>query len=296
VSAKSRGFYSVGVSTAQLTDQLTALLDLAGVRERVDAAREACTQLRFHEALRRRIPEAAAESRVRGAQASAMLNGAQLPVETVRELMSGARPWPDEPDPAVADVRSAVQATAESERIVSLVRTAPMQALARLHVAGFGQVVDAAAVGRPRLGDETCEEFADAGPAPAADAVATRLAALPDLVAAAESPRVPGLIVAALVHAEIVAVRPFVYGNGIVARAMERALIQATGLDPTGVAVPEAGHLAKATHVYGGALAGYAQGSTAGVALWLRHAADALLAGVQEGVRVCDAVRAGRIS
>jgi hypothetical protein len=62
------------------------------------------------------------------------------------------------------------------------------------------------------------------------------------------------------------------------------------------VAVPEAGHLAKATHVYGGALAGYAQGTAAGVALWLRHAADALLAGVQEGVRVCDAVRAGRIS
>jgi hypothetical protein len=284
------------VPQIQLTDQLTALLDLPGVRERVDAARDACTRLRFHEALRRRIPEASAESRVRGAQASAMLNGAQLPVETVRELMSGARPWPDEPDPAVADVRAAVQATAESERIVALVRTAPMQALARLHVAGFAQVVDAAAVGRPRLGDETCEEFADAGPAPSADVVAARLAALPDLVAAAGSPQVPGLLVAAPAHAEIVAVRPFVYGNGIVARAMERAIVQATGLDPTGVAVPEAGHLSRATHVYGGALAGYAQGSAAGVALWLRHAADALLAGVEEGVRVCDAVRAGRLT
>ena len=60
------------------------------------------TRLRFHEALRRRIPEAAAESRVRGARASAALDGADLPVELVRELMSGARAWPDELDPGVA--------------------------------------------------------------------------------------------------------------------------------------------------------------------------------------------------
>jgi hypothetical protein len=289
------GSYSEGVPDAQLIAQITTLTDLPGVADKAEAVREACTRLRFHEALRRRIPEAAAESRVRGAAASAELGGAQLPVDTVRELMSGARPWPESPDPAVADVRAAVQATAESERIVGLVRTAPLQALARLHVAGFAQVIEPAALGRPRIGDETCEEFADAGPAPAADVVAARLAALTDLVRAAATGRVPGLIVAALVHAEIVAVRPFVYGNGIVARAMERALVQATGLDPTGVAVPEMGHLSQRTHVYGGALAGYAQGSADGVALWLRHSADAMLAGVAEGMRVCDGVRAGRL-
>ena len=280
---------------AQLIAQISSLTGLPGVADKAEAVREACTRLRFHEALRRRIPEAAAESRVRGAAASAELGGAQLPVDTVRELISGARPWPENPDPGVADVRAAVQATAESERVVGLVRTAPLQALARLHVAGFGQVIDAAALGRPRIGDETCEEFADAGPAPSADIVAARLAGLTGLVRAAATGQVPGLIVAALVHAEIVAVRPFVYGNGIVARAMERALIQATGLDPTGVAVPEMGHLSQRTHVYGGALAGYAQGSAEGVALWLGHAADAMLAGVAEGMRICDGVRAGRL-
>lgn len=287
--------YSEGVPDAQLIARITTLTDLPGVGDKAEAVRDACTRLRFHEALRRRIPEAAAESRVRGAAASAELGGARLPVDLVRELMSGARPWPEDPDPAVADVRAAVQATAESERIVGLVRTAPLQALARLHVAGFGQVIDPAALGRPRIGDETCEEFADAGPAPSADLVAVRLAALTDLVRAGTSGAVPGLVVAALVHAEIVAVRPFVYGNGIVARAMERALIQATGLDPTGVAIPEMGHLTQRTHVYGGALAGYAQGSAEGVGLWLRHAADAVLAGVVEGIRVCDGVLAGRL-
>ncbi|MDN5797593.1 MAG: Fic family protein [Intrasporangium sp.] len=280
---------------ARLIAQIITLTDLPGVAEKVDAVREACTRLRFHEALRRRIPEAAAESRVRGAAASAELGGARLPIDTVRELMSGARQWPEHPDPGVADVRAAVQATAESERIVGLVRSAPLQALARLHVAGFGQVLDASVLGRPRVGDETCGEFADAGPAPGAEIVAARLAGLPDLVGTAASGQVPGLVVAALVHAEIVAVRPFVYGNGIVARAIERALVQATGLDPTGVCVPEMGHLSQRTHVYAGALAGYTHGSVDGVALWLRHAADAMLAGVAEGVRICDGVRAGRL-
>jgi hypothetical protein len=52
---------------------------------------------------------------------------------------------------------------------------------------------------------------------------------------------VPVVLAAALVHAELAVVRPFVRGNGLVARAAERALVAAAGLDPTGVAVPEAG-------------------------------------------------------
>ena len=51
------------------------------------------------QALRRRIPEASAESRVRGARASAFLDGAELPVDLVRDLVRGARPWPEHLDP-----------------------------------------------------------------------------------------------------------------------------------------------------------------------------------------------------
>ena len=117
-------------SQSALLQQLSALVDLPGVREVADRARDAGTRLRFHEALRRRIPEAGAESRVRGARASAALDGADLPVELVRELMSGTRPWPDDLDPGVATLKGAVAATAETERAVRLVRTAPLQALA----------------------------------------------------------------------------------------------------------------------------------------------------------------------
>ena len=300
-------------------EQLVALTELPDVRERADAAREACTRLRFHEALRRRIPEAAAESRVRGAQASAALDGAEFPLEVVRELMSGARGWPDQLDPGLRTLRGAVAATAESERVVSLVRTAPLQALARLHVAaaaslvGTGASSDAGAssgagassdaggrgdaLGRPRIGDEGCTELVDLGPAPAPTVVAARLASLSDVViAATASNRVPAAVIAALVHAEIAAVRPFVHGNGLVARSMERALVQALGLDPTGVAVPEAGHVANGGPAYLGALTAYAQKGAVGVGLWLSQAAEAMARGAAEGERIADAVRAGRLT
>lgn len=281
---------------AALVDQLAALVELPDVREGADAAREACTRLRFHEALRRRIPEASAESRVRGAQASAALDGAEFPVDLVRELMSGARDWPEDLDPGLRTLKGAVAATAESERVVALVRTAPLQALARLHVAAAAPFVDGDALGRPRTGTEGCTELVDLGPAPEPTVVAARLASLSDVVvAAAGTNRVPASVVAALVHAEIVAIRPFVHGNGLVARAMERALIQALGLDPTGVAVPEAGHVAGGGPAYLGALTAYAEGGARGVGLWLAQAGQALVRGAVEGERISDAVRAGRL-
>lgn len=285
-------------ASSALADSLAALADLPGVQERSDAAREACTRLRFHEALRRRIPEAAAESRVRGASASAGLDGANLPLATVRELMSGARPWPDDPDPGLRIVKGAVAATAESERVASLVRSAPLQALARLHVAAAAPFVGGDRLGRPRVAGEGCDEFVDLGPAPSSAQVSVRLNGIAEMIAVAASApnRVPAVVISSLVHAEIVAVRPFAHGNGLVARAMERALVQALGLDPTGVAVPEAGHVAGGGPAYLGALTAYAQGTAAGVGLWLCGGADALLAGVAEGVRICDAVRAGRLS
>ena len=101
---------------------------------------------------------------------------------------------------------------------------------------------------------------------------------------------------AAVAHAEIATARPFVRGNGVVARAVERALVQATGLDPTGVAVTEAGHATQGGPAYLGALAAYATGTPEGLGLWIGHCADAVVAGAEQGVQICDAVRAGRLT
>ncbi|GMA18075.1 hypothetical protein [Arsenicicoccus piscis] len=276
----------------------------------MEQAREACTQLRWHQALRRRIPEAAAESRVRGAWSSADLDGARLPVASVRDVVRGALSWPEQPDPAERVARSAVLATLEAEHLVRSGVPA-RQLLARLHTAAAGAgggaggaaagagAGDARAdaqdgVGRPRSGDQACLELTDLGPVPTGPALETRLAGLVELMEA--PPEVPAALVSALVHAEVAVLRPFGSGNALVARAAERVLVQRRGLDATGVAVPEVGHRAVGPAAYVGALAGYAQGSADGVALWLRHATAAYVAGAAEGTRIADAVLAGRLS
>lgn len=267
---------------------------MPGVPEANEAAREACTTLRWHQALRRRIPEAAAESRVRGARASAALDGAEMDVDVVRDLMRGATAWPERLGPLEAVLKGAVQATAETEHILAMVVTAPSQALARVHVAAAGHLLPASQVGRPRQAGEISQEFSDLGPAPDEEGVTARLSGIVQLLLAAKD--APALVVAALVHGELATVRPFVRGNGLVARAMERAVIQASGLDPTGVAVTELGHGAGGAAAYLGALAAYGSGSPQGVALWITHCAQAVVAGAQEGGRIADAVLVGRLT
>ena len=137
-------------------------------------------------------------------------------------------------------------------------------------------------------------EFSDLGPSPDEAIVRERLAGIVELLLCAKDS--PAVVVAALVHAEIATVRPFVRGNGLVARAMERAIIQASGLDPTGVSVVELGHGAGGSTAYLGALAAYGTGSAQGVALWLKHCAGAVVAGAREGGRIADAVLAGRFA
>jgi Fic family protein len=273
---------------------LLPLADLPGVPQKIAAAREACERLRWHEALRRRIPEASAESRVRGAQASAALEGATVPLDLVRDVMRGAAQWPLEPDPVERVARGAVTATAESEQVRRLVASAPLQALARLHVAAASGLLPDDQLGRPRIEGESSAELLDLGPAPEASALRDRLELLVGVMTAGSS--VPALVVAAVAHAEIATIRPFVRGNGVVARAVERALVQATGLDPTGVVVTEAGHATQGGPAYLGALTAYGTGTPEGLGLWIGHCADAIVAGAVQGEQICDAVRAGRLT
>jgi hypothetical protein len=276
---------------------LERIAALPGVAAAVDEAREACTRLRWHPALRRKADAARAEAGVRAVQSSAALAGARFPVELVRNVARGVDTFPE--DPAGRTALGVLRAHAEAEALPRAWERTPLQALARLHVVAAAGLVADDALGRPRLTGESPGEGADlltaSGvplPAPDAEELPGRLAALSDLLGAPVS--VPALVVAGLVHAEIATLRPFVTGNGVVARALCRAIVVGRGLDPTGVVVWESGLLV-AGPAGPLALAGYGQGSAEGVAGWLVVFARAVLDGAAEGGRVADAVLTGRL-
>ena len=232
---------------------LRALAELPGVPERIAAAREACERLRWHEALRRRIPEASAESRVRGAQASAALEGATVPLDLVRDVMRGAAQWPLAPDPwsgsPVASSRPPPRASTcvpRDDRAVAGAGPAPRRG--GLRAGRRRPARPSAARGRGLRGARR--------PRPRPHPRGRCVAWLDGLVSLwGLGPRGPGA-------GPVVAASPtprsqlpdLQRGNGVVARAVERALVQALGLDPTGVVVTEAGHAAQGGPAYLGAL------------------------------------------
>lgn len=273
-------------------DPLQLIATLPGVPEAIEATREACTALRWHQALRRRGDEARAEATARAARASAALDGAELPVDLVRDIMRGASPAPR--DGVGSAVSGALRATVEAAALGDIVRRSPLQALARLHTAAAAGLVADDALGRPRSRDQAPRDLPGPGLAPTGAALRARLDGLAALMNAGSD--VPALVVAALVHAEVLAVRPFLIGNGVVARALFRAVIVERGLDPTGVAVPEVGLLRAGLSAYSATALAYVSGTPDGVAAWLQLCARAVQQGADEGVSVADAVVAGRLS
>jgi len=280
-----------------VADPVQALAGLPGVGEQVVAARAACDELRWHPAMRRRAAECRVEAGVWVARCSAALEGARLPVPVVRDAVRGAVLLPS--DAVGSVVMGAVRAAAEADRLgghgARSVTLSPWQALVRLHVATASHVLDESAVGRPRVGDEVpldggVSTAAGAQACAAAD-LGSRLEGLSALLSRTTGAPVP--VLAAVVEAELLVLQPFLAGNGVVARALSRALVVGRGVDPTGVAVPEAALLADPPG-HARALSGYASGTADGVAHWLRFRCRALAIGATQGVVIADAVLAGR--
>jgi len=271
--------------------ELTTLAALPGVDVAVEAARAACTELRWHEALRRRAAEARADATIRAARGSAALEGARYPIALFRDAARGAASLPDDASGRLA--QAALRALSQARELESTIAATPAQALARLHMAVAAGSVPESELGRPRQGLEPPGDgIGDPAQAPNGLALGNRLAGITALLSA--SPSAPALLVAALVHAEVITARPFRAGNGLVARAAARAVIVGRGLDPMGVVVWEAAHL-DAGPGYIQALLGYATGRPDAVARWLIHCADAVVKGAVGGRTICDAVLAGRL-
>jgi hypothetical protein len=254
--------------TAQATarpgapDPLAPLLDLPGVRDAADAARAGIDRLLGHKVLRRESAGVSTESALRGARASAALEGVDVPLAVLR---AG-----DVEEPMV---QGALRVSAALGSMVETWPRAPGQVLARLHVLAAADLTDPAELGRPAP---------HAGP---------RLSGLFSLVTGTTS--APAMLVAALVHGELAALAPFGTADGIVARAAGRLTGIARGLDPKAVSVPEVGFTEFGREAYAQALAGYASGSPEGVAGWLVHCCRATEHGALEGLAICESLLRG---
>jgi hypothetical protein len=251
------------------TDPLAPLLDLADVREAVTAARERVDAALRHRALRRQGGQVAAEISLRSAVASAALDGYAHEREAVR-------------NGTVTDsvVQGALRVAGALDGLAPRWPQAPRQVLARLHVLAARGSVPSDDLGRPAAATARLDALADLV---AGDAPASRR----------RSGSAPVLVLAAVVHGELLALRPFAGPSGVVARAAARLTLIAGGLDPHGLLAVEVGHLAREPE-YVGAAHAFATGTPDGLRSWLRHYATAVTLAAEELESVANEVLAAR--
>jgi hypothetical protein len=269
-------------------DPLAVLGTLPGVPEAVESVRKAVDQVYGHRVMRRRSNEVAAEAALRGARASAALAGADWSLEEVRRRSDFSA------DDQARVVGAALRLTAEAGQLLGIWRQSPLQALARLHLVAAGGVAEEATVGRPRLAGEPVDEplvgIAEI-PLPEPGEVAARLDGLTGLLRGGTA--APALVAGAVVHGELLCLRPFGTLNGPVARAAERIVLVGSGLDPKSICPAEVGYAELGRAGYLKALEGYASGTPEGMAEWIAHCGLALGLGVRESVAVCEALQRG---
>ncbi|MBT2487841.1 oxidoreductase [Streptomyces sp. ISL-96] len=267
-------------------DPLAALGALPGVPEAVDSVRKAVDRVYGHRVMRRRSNEITAEAALRGARGSAALAGADWALEEVRRRTDFSV------DEESRTVGAALRLTAEAGQLLSIWRQSPLRVLARLHlVAAGGAGVSDELVGRPRLAGEPVNEPLIELPLPGADEVAGRLEGLSQLIIAGGS--APALVTAAVVHGELLALRPFGSYNGLVARTAGRIVMIGSGLDPKSVCPAEVGHGELGRAAYVAALEGYVSGTPEGMAAWITHCGRAVELGARESTAVCEALQRG---
>ncbi len=244
-------------------DPFAVVAALPGVAEPGLRARAAVDRLTGLPALRLRAHDVIALTALRGARASAALSGVDVEEEALR---SGAAL----DDPAVAPVvRGAVRLSTEIGLVAPVWAKAPLQALARLHaVAAADTGAEAETLGRPASAD-----------------AASRLEGLADALTAPT--KAPAVVIAAIVHAEVLVTEAFGPWSGLVGRAAARCVLIQRGLDRAGVVAPEVGHVELGLTEYQIALAGYGSGTPEGVASWVAHCARALEIGAGDALDIC---------
>jgi Fic family protein len=226
----------------------------------------------------KRAQDARDEAILRSARASAALEGAPVPLENTRRAEIS--------DPIV---QAALRVGPAYAQLADDWRGAPGRVLKRVQtlVAATGEQVDPESLGRIRSGNAVGDPFG-IGPPPSPDAAAARVQDLERLLS---SPRTAHpVIIAAVAHGELLELRPYGWGDGIVARAAQRLTLAGNGLDPTFLTIPEEGHL-RLRAEYAAALRAYTHGTPDGVAAWVAHCATAIALGAERAEALIERLR-----
>ncbi len=250
-------------------DPLAPLMELPGVAEASDRARDALGRAHRHRANLRGWPVTAAEASLRSARASSVLDGGPVRLEDL------AATTPENlaiSDPVFGGALRVAQALeGGGGPLIGIWQRAPLQALARLHMLAAADQVDDDQLGRPHAG-------AEVGP---------RLELLAEVVTGRT--RAPAPVVAAVAHGELLTLRPFGSADGVVARAVSRLVTIASGLDPHGLGVPEVIWMRQPAE-YRDAARGFTDGTPDGVGAWLVLCCRAMQAGAQEALSIAESM------
>lgn len=253
-------------------DPLASLMELPGVAEASDRAREALGRAHRHRANLRGWPVTAAEASLRAARASSVLDGGPVRLE---DLADASLPDGGVSDPVFAGALRVAQALeGGAGPLIGVWQKAPLQALARLHMLAAADQVDDDRLGRPRAD-------AEIGP---------RLELLASIVTRPTRASAP--VIAGVAHGELLTLKPFGSADGVVARAVSRLVTIATGLDPHGLGIPEVRWMRQPAD-YRNAARGFAEGTSGGVGAWLVLCCRALQAGAQEALSIAESVAGG---
>jgi hypothetical protein len=247
-------------------DPLAAVGRIPEIEIAAALARKAVDRLLTSKVLRRQSAEVSVEAGLRSARASAALEGVSISLEELRAVGS-TQPI----------LQGALRISAELGGLRETFIRAPRQVLARLHVLAAADLTTPDLLGRPRSGDD-------------AAAVTRRLGALAELLA--QPTKAPAVVVAAVVHGELLALQPFTEANGLVARGAARLVLLARGLDPKALTSPDVGHV-ELRNEYASAAIAYAEGGRDGLTEWVVHCCRAVEFGARDSLAICEALARG---
>lgn len=174
--------------------------------------------------------EAAEKSLMRGGWATAAMEGAEYPWAEMASLEEARD------EPLVAVVRAAMRATTAATGAVGDRALGAFGVIAKIGAAAGSGFVNEAMLGQPRV-DSIVDDPLHIGQLPDVIEMHQRLGAIARLWSAPTE--VSALVLSGVIHAELALARPFVWGSGLVARAVPRYLFMSRGLDPAGVLSPE---------------------------------------------------------